>query len=256
MGGRRGLWKRGRVRGVPCESRGVGRSRRRLGAGALRRASSLEHVSIAQRTRLWRAVQAEYGRTDLEMNEEDLQDITNLLKTHKLLHLRIEGHCGVDVRPRWLAVSLAAERASVVRDALIQLGAPKRRIVAVSRGNRAPRVLASGRRGAANGRVELFVRLFDDDSFQGDYAEYPPRGTYDRLEPAESAEWPAPLLRAKAAMKAECGMVARWWGFVTASVSQLFCDAIAAFLRARHRAHLGRSLAPRREGRQTANVTT
>ena len=67
---------------------------------------------------------------------------------------RLVGHCGLDVQPG-ISHGFSLARAMEVRERLVALGAARGQIETAGAGGRAPLVLARGRAGEANGRVEV-----------------------------------------------------------------------------------------------------
>ena len=74
--------------------------------GVVEASTSLEHVALADAARDWQpfaAVRGEADLADVDAVNARCRQIAGLLRRHGTATVRVETHCGADVRPRALA---------------------------------------------------------------------------------------------------------------------------------------------------------
>mmetsp|Transcript_20001 Transcript_20001/g.25879 ORF Transcript_20001/g.25879 Transcript_20001/m.25879 type:complete len:298 (-) Transcript_20001:1892-2785(-) len=126
--------------------------------------TTLEQISLAESLASCETeIRFRYQEVDLELCALDpLSKLAAILKKHKSIQVKIEGHCGLEA-PRAMGFAFTRARANAVRDALISFGIEESRLHVRGFSNLKPLVWAMGEpAGSKNRRVEIFLQFGQD----------------------------------------------------------------------------------------------
>ena len=130
-------------------------------AVGFRSLSCIEHLKIFELvSKAENSFHFEWGSVQVEDNcYPYLEQLVQIMKQHGSLHIRVEGHCGLEAPPH-IAIGFSTNRAASVCDVLVEMGINPRRISYIGHGNSKPKICACGpfsREAKQNRRTELFL---------------------------------------------------------------------------------------------------
>ena len=141
-------------------------------AVGLKGLSCIEHLRIFELiSKAQNSFHFHWGKLEVEREcYPFLRQLADIMRTHEKLHVRVEGHCGLEA-PDHIAVGFSRKRAGSICQVLMQMGVDKSRISYIGYGKTRPKVCVCGpysREAKENRRTELYLH-------DGTGAEFPTR---------------------------------------------------------------------------------